>query len=420
VSPTARGSDFEKQVFSCLEEELKAGRLFYMPECSAIYHQKRYHSADRKSSIIFDIAIEVTFARMQTPSVYCLVECKDHGRKIQADEVEAFYAKIQQVASAAAKGIIVTRSSFQPAALEYARAKHIGILRFPERKWDLMRSVTARYAASLAVGERAIREGLLEETHQTPGLECICNFGDTFTYSPYDFFGAITTDVLDEWSFIVATERPMPAAVPFISRAAIDDQCSTIHDAVGHKDGPVSLDTICEWQAKSCGLKVVRNVKADKEAVAKGILGNITFTPPSIVVFSDPAGAGRERFTLAHELGHLVLGHGEYLRAESFDTQDIETSEKDDPESDLIRRLEWQANRFASSLLLPHRQFAQKAVMKVEAMGIRDKGFGLIYRDHQPENERNYMRITSALMDEFAVSRKAVEVRLKELGFLRG
>ena len=53
-------------------------------------------------------------------------------------------------------------------------------------------------------------------------------------------------------------------------------------------------------------------------------------------------------------------------------------------------------------------------------MGIRDKGFGLIYRDHQPENERNYMRITSALMDEFAVSRKAVEVRLKELGFLRG
>ncbi len=256
--------------------------------------------------------------------------------------------------------------------------------------------------------------------HQTPGLECICNFGDTFTYSPYDFFSAITTDVLDEWSFIVAAERPMPPAAPFISRAAIDDRCSTIHDAIGHKGGPVSLDMICEWQAKSCGLKVDRNVKADKEALSKGVLGNITFTPPSIVVFSDPAGAGRERFTLAHELGHLVLGHGEYLRAESFDTQDLETSEKDDFESDLIRRLEWQANRFASSLLLPHRQFTLSAVMKAEAMGIRDKGFGLIYRDHQPENQRNYMRITSALMDEFAVSRKAVEVRLKELGFLRG
>jgi len=104
---------------------------------------------------------------------------------------------------------------------------------------------------------------------------------------------------------------------------------------------------------------------------------------------------GRERFTLAHELGHLILGHGEYLRAESFDTQDLETSEKDDLESDMIRRLEWQANRFASSLLLPRRQFARIAMMKAESMGIRDKGFGLIYRDHQPENQLNYMRILS-------------------------
>ncbi len=104
MSTTARGSNFEKQVFSYLKEELNAGRLSFMPECSAIYHQKRYHSPDRKSSIVFDIAIEVAFAKMQTPAVYCLVECKDHGRKIQADEVEAFYSKIQQGRSRGGKG----------------------------------------------------------------------------------------------------------------------------------------------------------------------------------------------------------------------------------------------------------------------------------------------------------------------------
>ena len=106
----------------------------------------------------------------------------------------------------------------------------------PERKWDLMRSVTAGYAASLAARESAIKEGLIEERHQSPGAECICNVRDTFTYSPYDFFGAITADVLHDWSFIVAAERPTPAVVPFISRAAIDDQCTTIHDAIHHTE----------------------------------------------------------------------------------------------------------------------------------------------------------------------------------------
>ena len=39
---------------------------------------------------------------------------------------------------------------------------------------------------------------------------------------------------------------------------------------------------------------------------------------------------------------------------------------------------------------------------------------------NQPVNQRNYMAITSALMDEFDVSRKAVEIRLKDLELLRG
>ena len=389
-----------------------------MPEWSAIYHQKRYYSRERNSQIIFDIAIEVRFPGVEKPWAFCLVECKDHNRKIQVDDVEAFFAKIQQVAPVAAKGIIVSRTSFQPAALEYARSKRIGILRFPQRKWELTRSMTARYATSFAGWEEDIRKGLTEETYQSPGPDCVCNFGDLFTYSLYDFIGAITADVLGGASYIVSVERPTPARVPFMGQEAIDSRCNAIHDLIGYKDGSVSLEAICEWQRNSCGLTVHRNVRPDEEAASKGILGRVSFTPPSIEIFSDPTGVRRERFTLAHELGHLLLGHGDYLRAESFDTQDVEKTEKDDLESDIIQRLEWQANRFASSLLLPRQRFIQSARTTVESMGLRDKGFGLIYRDHQHENQRNYMSITTALMDEFAVSRTVVELRLKVLGLL--
>jgi hypothetical protein len=140
-----------------------------------------------------------------------------------------------------------------------------------------------------------------------------------------------------------------------LSQAAIDARCSTVHDVIRYRDGPVSIEAIYEWQKKSCGLTVLTNVTADDESFSKGILGRITFTPPSIVIFSDAIGVRRERFTQAHELGHLLLGHGEYLRAESFDTKDAETSENDDLESDIISRLEWQAlkqrrNRWASKI----------------------------------------------------------------------
>jgi len=215
VSTTARGSDFEKYVFSYLEEELKAGRLFYQPKWSAIYHQKPYYSRDRRSSIVFDIAIEITFPGMKIPSALCLIECKDHNRKIQVDDVEAFFMKIQQIAPAAAKGIIVSRSSFQPAALEFAKSKRIGILRFPQRKWELARSMTARYAASFAATEEEIRKAFTEEKHEIPGPDCVCNVGDKFTYSLYDFIGAITSDVLGnarDWDVFVDSTLPALAA----------------------------------------------------------------------------------------------------------------------------------------------------------------------------------------------------------------
>ncbi len=419
MSATARGTDFEKQVFSYLEEELNAGRFYCMPKWSTIYHQKRYYSRDRNSNIVFDIAIEVRLPGFQSPSVFCLVECKDHNRSIQVDEVEAFFAKIQQVAPAAAKGILISTSSFQPGALEYARSKRIGLLRFPQRKWVLRRTIAAGYAASFEGREAGIRKGLTEEDYQIPGPDCVCNFGEVFTYSLYDFVSAITADVLGNASYIIAAERPVPAVPRFMSQETIDARCHIIHDVIGYNDGPVSLQAICEWQKKSCGLTVLRHARAEKEPCSKGILGRIAFAPPSIEIFSDPTSAKRERFTLAHELGHLLLGHGEYLRVESFDMQDIENSEKDDLESDMIRRLEWQANRFAASLLLPRQRLIQGARTMAKSLGLRDKGFGLIYRDHQPENRRNYMHISSALMEEFNASRTAIELRLKGLGLLR-
>lgn len=60
-----------------------------------------------------------------------------------------------------------------------------------------------------------------------------------------------------------------------------------------------------------------------------------------------------ERFTLAHELGHHFLRHSKYMNGEYCDIADLKLDSSSTFEMDDLRRMDWQANYFASCLLLP-------------------------------------------------------------------
>ena len=157
--------------------------------------------------------------------------------------------------------------------------------------------------------------------------------------------------------------------------------------------------------------------RAEKSEAERGILGRITFDPPSIVVFFDGAGEARERFTLAHELGHLLLGHGSYMKAETVDKSDIDKDDVDLGIDDLCH-LEWQANYFASCLLLPRDALLASAFRQALYMDLWNRGHGLVFVDNQPANIANYFVFTTALMNVFDVSRTTVSIRLTALGLL--
>ncbi|MBK8160293.1 MAG: ImmA/IrrE family metallo-endopeptidase [Rhodospirillaceae bacterium] len=74
-------------------------------------------------------------------------------------------------------------------------------------------------------------------------------------------------------------------------------------------------------------------------------------------------GAGRDRFTACHEIGHLVLHQPQYL-SRRLEHREMRTFE--DPE--------WQANTFASALMMPER-FVKKChsiEMMVEMFGVSE------------------------------------------------
>ena len=109
----------------------------------------------------------------------------------------------------------------------------------------------------------------------------------------------------------------------------------------------------------------------------------------------------RQRFTIAHELGHLVLGHeGEVFVDKTLRNQAM-VIRRDGKSSLGIDEDEVQANRFAAELLMPKDLIAAQAA---KTLGKKSK--------LTPDE------LVQELARTFQVSQQAMEYRLTNLGYL--
>jgi Zn-dependent peptidase ImmA (M78 family) len=129
--------------------------------------------------------------------------------------------------------------------------------------------------------------------------------------------------------------------------------------------------------AKAMGARV------QPDHVCSSLSGSFTLTDKGpLILFNPTENEMRQRFTIAHELGHYVLGHGNEFRdsARSFNANGYDPKET-------------AANQFAASLLMP-----ASAITHF----VRDKGMSDI----------------QLLAAKFFVSEVAMKYRLKNLGYV--
>lgn len=411
LSTSAIGKEFELRMFGLLEAELRAGRLPYAAAHSRIFHQKAYFSQARQGDIAFDIAIEVGMPNM-TPSLHVLVECKKYSHAIPVDDVEEFHAKLQQVGGAV-KGILASTAPLQRATEQYAKSKGIGYVRCFEEtklKWKLPRD--ARPRTAFAAHEK-INNALRTETCSSSHFEHVGVWGPKLFGSLPEFLCAVADDLPPSMRNDETSARSS-AVVPYLPESELERRVSDTLAAIGYRRGRVNLDAVCRWRAEQTGLTVRFSELPVEDP--QHVLGRIDFERNDIEVFLGGAvSEGRDRFTLAHELGHHVLEHGRYLSRESYDSDD----ETMPIVGDDIGRLEWQANAFASRLLLPRDSFVEDVHFIAEALEIRDRGFGLLYLDDQRCNQDLFHQVAGGLMARYGVSKATVKHRLEQLGFLK-
>ena len=149
------------------------------------------------------------------------------------------------------------------------------------------------------------------------------------------------------------------------------------------------------------------------------------FHIPTKTIYIDSSleyGEPRFNFTLAHEIGHFVLHRNISPSILKDDIDEIRDTSRDlildQIEGDNPRTwLEWQANKFASSLLLPRRTIPVAVINKQKEMGV-NRQVGTIYLDRQQKNNSDYYEIMETLVTIYQVSKSAIRIRLRELNIL--
>ena len=426
MNTTKKGDALEIPVFNLLRTQIDADRFIARKDCCRIFHRKGYYSEARKANIVFDISIEISFPGATEYSVLMLIECKNYAKAVPVDDVEEFFAKVQQVGAANAKAIFISSNALQSSALTYCKSQGMGVARYyagQDLKWELWRSASASFAGKSAADDLEAYTGLTVPDHKSSIFELYMQSPRSATNSLNTFFEDLVFHGLAKNDPLRKLPRPRAKRLDAVPYLEIEELEEIAHDALvsigaDADAGQVDLEQLCARHPAAKALTLLRTAAAP-DAPSNHPLARITFEPLTIELFEmSGSNAGRDRFTLAHEIGHLLLGHGKYLKAEWRDDDDNEGIEGIRDDGTALKRMEIQANYLASCLLMPRARFRKAFQEQLQIRGVQNKGFGPLFVDMQACNLNNYYGVTAQLMSQFGASRAAVTIRLAGLNLI--
>jgi Zn-dependent peptidase ImmA (M78 family) len=170
-----------------------------------------------------------------------------------------------------------------------------------------------------------------------------------------------------------------------INQKTIEKETSSLLKETSLLSAPIDLHEL----AKHLGLTIIESDPEDNELSGALIRDE---TPKALI--NSTHHENRKRFTLAHEIGHFMLHHGEDSFVDSSDKKQIKVLFRlNHPQNSNIEK---EANFFAASLLMPL-ELLQKEIDQFE--GEKDD-------------------LISKLSNKFKVSNEAMGYRLLNLGYI--
>ena len=213
--------------------------------------------------------------------------------------------------------------------------------------------------------------------------------------------------------------------IPIIDREQIEDKAEEFirffNTTLLVEPKPTPVMDICYAICTQFKVPFVFDKDLGLSTSGKKILGRFQQKPRTIYI--DPtldSSSPRCRFTICHELGHLVFHRAVDLKGAQAEDSDTDDDVMENPSPPRTNRewMEWHANSFASSVLIPRRTLHQAVIALVKELGFTKISFGILYVDNQQCNLRTYYTIRDRLCAIYCASKICVEIRLKQTNIL--
>ena len=215
--------------------------------------------------------------------------------------------------------------------------------------------------------------------------------------------------------------------IPILSRVDIEERVERFIEYFDNsclKEPRLTpIASICNVLSEKHNVKFVFN--AELGETKEGYKYRGRFHIPSTTIYIDKSlgdGGPRFNFTLAHELGHFVFHRKINIAAISNEKEEISDTSRelvlDQIQGGNSRAwLEWQANKFASSLLMPRSTVQTAVISKQKEMGI-NRNLGKIFLDRGHGSYTDYKEQMDHLAFIYQSSKASLRIRLRELGIL--
>lgn len=377
-----KGDYFENLVFKKLKELIKNQDIPGVSRYNEIFLHKQYASKTAPDVMLNpDITIEVySNSNKETWSNLLVVECKNHGRKIDNSIYREFVGNLSDYPRSGVRGIMVSSAGFTQQVITLAQSDNIALVVLSEQSdWE---TIIWRKINSF-------------EQHQF-GHKVLT--GEASTSYPIVYSGnsfVTVSDLLQECGI------PMSKAlhIPFMEDNVI---CKKVEDILQNTKYLIKENFI-----DYCFSLIAPNYKFDFVEMQEDCLGKCDFKE-HVITINSSLSKHRQNFTIAHELGHIAL-HSSIVE-NLFSIEDRESDKNTIISKSIYGRMEYQANTFASYLLMPNIPFMAEVNKLFKENWITT---GRLYHDYQPCNIRDCNVVVGALSSKFNVSQEAVIVRLK-------